>query len=175
MVEENQNRDIEYCFSISRYHHGHKVSESVHPMAPHDAVPEVEFTWQRHAQGDGLTRNICTFQIRQNLPDRSSLGIHFNFKNWSVKNYVFAPAALYNGNRFKSIHKPYPPMLTKEEAQRYRGQTVISDVPRLEEGGGCVQLNVGISPSRAPAIIRRNSPWDISCSLSSAVKSEILA
>ena len=143
-MEENQIRDIEYCFSISRYHHGHKVSESVHPMVPHDAVPEMEFTWQRHTQGGGLTRNVCTFQIRKNLPDRSSLGLHFNFKNWSAKNYVFAPAALYNGNRFKSIHRPYPPMLTKEEAQRYRGQTVISDVPRLEEeGGGRVQLNVG--------------------------------
>ena len=143
-MEENQIRDIEYCFSISRYHHGHKVSESVHPMVPHDAVPEMEFTWQRHTQGGGLTRNVCTFQIRKNLPDRSSLGLHFNFKNWSAKNYVFAPAALYNGNRFKSIHRPYPPMLTKEEAQRDRGQPVISDGPRWEEGrGGCVQLNVG--------------------------------
>ncbi len=64
--------------------------------------------------------------------------------NWNTENYVFAPAALYNGNRFQSVKKDYPPMLSAAEANRYYGETVVTDVPRLSETGtGCAQLSVG--------------------------------
>lgn len=144
-MQEVQTGDGLRCFfSITRYRRDRKIREQLYPVAEHIALPELDFAWRRHMEREGRTANVCTFRILKNLPGRSSLGIQLIFKNWSAQNYVFAPAALYNGNRFTSIHKSYPPMLTKEEGSRYRGQTVISDVPRLEkDGGGCVQLSVG--------------------------------
>lgn len=64
--------------------------------------------------------------------------------DWSKDNYVFAPAALYNGNRFDFSDKKYPPLLNEEESKKYRGKPVVTDVPRLSsDENGTVNLNVG--------------------------------
>lgn len=82
--------------------------------------------------------------VSKDLPGKTAIRLVIEEANWDEENYIFAPAALYNGNKFTSLHKDYPPMLTKEEAQLYRDKTVISDVPRLERNkSGCVQLGVG--------------------------------
>lgn len=64
--------------------------------------------------------------------------------NWNTENYVFAPAALYNGNRFDCVNKQYPPLLNEEESKEFFGKPVVTDVPRLSlDGNGCAQLKVG--------------------------------
>ena len=96
---------------------------------------EVEYSGSR-------TKAVLT--VKKNQDKKSTLNLVIEEQDWDADNYVFAPAALYNGNRFESLRKEYPPMLTAEEAQRYSGETVISDVPRLnKQGNGCAQLNVG--------------------------------
>lgn len=88
------------------------------------------------------TKAVLT--VKKNQDKKSALNLVIEEQDWDTNNYVFAPAALYNGNRFESLCKEYPPMLTQEEAQRYSGETVISDVPRLnKQGDGSVQLNAG--------------------------------
>ncbi|MGN1421589.1 MAG: hypothetical protein ACI4XC_08755 [Eubacterium sp.] len=86
----------------------------------------------------------AVFTVKNNQSEKSALRLVIEEPEWDTDNYVFAPAALYNGNRFHSLNKEYPPMLTEEEAKQYANETVISDVPRLnKEGNGCVQLNAG--------------------------------
>lgn len=88
------------------------------------------------------TKAVLT--VKKNQIKKSALSLVIKEDGWNTDNYVFAPAALYNGNRFHSVCKEYPPILTEKEAQKYSGETVISDVPRLnKQGNGCAQLNAG--------------------------------
>lgn len=67
----------------------------------------------------------------------------FKIKNYDGKEYIFFPACAYNGNRFKSLKKSYPPRLLEEE----RGKDIeimITDVPRLEpDGSGAIEVTTG--------------------------------
>lgn len=38
-----------------------------------------------------------------------SAGLEIRISGWKRENYVFMPAAVYNGNRFESVKIPYPP------------------------------------------------------------------
>lgn len=97
----------------------------------------------KEAELSGL-RTKAVLTVRKTQPEKSAIRLIFEEAGWDGDNYVFAPAALYNGNRFRSLAKPYAPMLTREEAKQFAGETVITDVPRLNKGqSGCVQLGVG--------------------------------
>ena len=37
------------------------------------------------------------------------------FPDWEDDCYILIPACAYNGNRFKMVTRPYPPMYLKEE------------------------------------------------------------
>ncbi|MGN1442407.1 MAG: glycoside hydrolase family 47 protein [Acutalibacteraceae bacterium] len=89
-------------------------------------------------------RTKAVLTVRKNQTEKSALRFVVEEEEWDSENYVFAPAALYNGNRFRSLPKEYAPMLTEKEARQFAGETVITDVPRLKQSeSGCVQLNVG--------------------------------
>lgn len=88
-------------------------------------------------------RNI-KLKILEGKEKSVGVNILFSFENWSEDNFVFCPAALYNGNRFESIALKYPPILTPS-MQNSSGSPIISDVPRLnwDRGPSKVQLSVG--------------------------------
>ncbi|MGN1348568.1 MAG: hypothetical protein ACI4VI_06450, partial [Acutalibacteraceae bacterium] len=89
-------------------------------------------------------RTKTVFTVRKRQAEKSALRLVFEEPEWSGDNYVFAPAALYNGNRFRSLSKEYAPMLTEKEASQFAGETVITDVPRLNKGeSGRAELSVG--------------------------------
>lgn len=57
--------------------------------------------------------------------------------------FVFMPACCYAGNQFRVLKKKYPPMFMSEEAS-VNMETVITDVPRLnEDGSGCIEVTTG--------------------------------
>ena len=59
------------------------------------------------------------------------------------EDFIFMPACCYAGNQFKVLKKKYPPMFLPEEAG-VDMDTVISDVPRLnEDGSGCIEVTTG--------------------------------
>lgn len=103
-------------------------------IAVDESTAEIDF---------GGIKTKAVLSVKKNIKN-SALNLVFEENNWDSESYVFAPSALYNGNRFESLAKEYPPMLTEEEARRYSGKNVISDVPRLnKEGNGRAQFNVG--------------------------------
>ena len=54
--------------------------------------------------------------------------------------FIFIPAACYDGNRFRCIKKKYPPIFTPKEA-KIDMETCITDVPRLNpDGSGKIEL-----------------------------------
>ncbi|MGN0523408.1 MAG: hypothetical protein ACI4IG_03950 [Eubacterium sp.] len=127
------------CFSVTRYDGINTPLEE----ADIDNNEIVISESTQEADCSGL-RTKAVLTVKKNQTKKSALNLIIEEQDWDIDNYVFAPAALYNGNRFESLNKEYPPMLTAEEAQRYAGETVISDVPRLnKDGDGFVQLNAG--------------------------------
>ncbi|MGN0485603.1 MAG: hypothetical protein ACI4GB_00035 [Acutalibacteraceae bacterium] len=126
-------------YSIAHYTKDDLLSGSDEVI--HESVIGCEEVTQE-AEHAGL-RTKAVLRVKKNLSEKSALRLVFEEPEWDGGNYVFAPAALYNGNRFQSLKKEYPPMLTEQEAKQFKGETVISDVPGLNRDGGCVQLSVG--------------------------------
>ncbi len=64
-------------------------------------------------------------------------------KNFDGNEYIFFPACAYNGNRFNSLKKMYPPSFTHDEAIVDMPVT-ITDVPRLNiDGSGAIEVTTG--------------------------------
>lgn len=72
--------------------------------------------------------------------------IHLEFQPdfaWTGEEYVFLPACCYDGNRFKSLKKEYPPMFTPGEVSVDMPVT-MTDVIRLnEDGSGRIEVTTG--------------------------------
>lgn len=64
-------------------------------------------------------------------------------QQWERDDYVFFPACCYDGNRFYSLKKEYPPMFTSREAAVDMPLT-ITDVIRLKQDGeGKIEVTAG--------------------------------
>ena len=61
--------------------------------------------------------------------------------DWKPGDYLFSPAALYDGNRFRALGGTYPPMFHREDGIGPQMETLITDVPRLGPDGGMVSLS----------------------------------
>lgn len=130
---------MEY-FSIMNYT-GNSTPLCETQIDKNNDICEIKYT--QKPEGSGI-HTKAVISVKKNHLKKAALRLVIEESSWNIDNYVFAPAALYNGNRFHSLHKEYPPMLTKEEAKKYTKETVISDIPRMNINGiSCVQLNAG--------------------------------
>lgn len=71
------------------------------------------------------------FQLKKGKMNNAGVGVEFKFENWDTSNQVFAPAAVYNGNRFRSLDIPYPPYIYDEKEKELDMPVTITQVPRL--------------------------------------------
>ena len=98
--------------------------------------------------GPGLSGQLLRGQIELKLqagawPDGTA-GLCLRLPGFTSEDYVLAPAAAYNGNRFRATEQSYPPMAHAEDGIGPDMETLITDVPRLRpEGGGCLELTSG--------------------------------
>ncbi len=93
---------------------------------------------------DALDGEI-TFRLATGAVESCNVAIELEMPAWSPGHYVFAPAAVYNGNRFQVRKMPYPPMYRDAADIGLNPPIMISDVPHLECGPGesRLQLNTG--------------------------------
>lgn len=67
----------------------------------------------------------------------------FPIDQYDAKEYIFFPACAYNGNRFVSVKRNYPPFYTTEEMTEDM-PVMITDVPRLNpDGSGGIEITTG--------------------------------
>ncbi|NIK77609.1 hypothetical protein FHS15_002745 [Paenibacillus castaneae] len=62
---------------------------------------------------------------------QSTAALSFELDNWSERNYVLVPGAVYAGNRFGVRELPYAPCWSKLNDHVPEVPTLITDVPRL--------------------------------------------
>ncbi|MGN1194102.1 MAG: hypothetical protein ACI4SB_01315 [Acutalibacteraceae bacterium] len=127
-------------YSVMSYTGDNTPSAETHITDKNDISVEEN---TKEVEYSGL-RTKAVLTVKKNQTEKSAIRLTFEESEWNGENYVFTPASLYNGNRFRSLSKEYPPMLTSEEAEKFAGETLITDVPRLNKNTeGCVNLSVG--------------------------------
>lgn len=96
---------------ICRYQDNKLVSSS----AFSDGILEAEgATWKNSVTADeknGVASMDVTFKLEKGIADSAGVAVAFDFLKWNADNYVFAPAVLYDGNKFKILPVPYPPYI----------------------------------------------------------------
>lgn len=129
-------------FSVNFYNKSEKIKQVTYPIAGIVSPEEVSVDYARENK-ENFTEINAVFTAKQKL-SQAGVSMIFYVDGWKKENYVFAPAALYNGNRYKCLKKPYAPMFNPEEAKLCGDEPIITDVPRLElDGQGRAQLNTG--------------------------------
>ena len=71
------------------------------------------------------------FQLKKGRMNNAGVGVEFKFENWDTSNQVFAPAAVYSGNRFRSLNIPYPPYIYDKGEKELDMPVTIAQIPRL--------------------------------------------
>lgn len=69
----------------------------------------------------------------ENLKLPVSLSLEIVEEKWKGTEYVFMPAAVYDGNRFESKYIPYPPYWAEKTEDGWK--SVVTDIPRLSKDG----------------------------------------
>jgi hypothetical protein len=87
-----------------------------------------------------LTWMVTTGQV-----ESTSVGVEFEFKDWSPENFVLVPAAVYDGNRFDIKRIGYPPYWYNTNEWRIDMPTTMTPNPTLGRGpgGGRIRLSTG--------------------------------
>lgn len=86
---------------------------------------------QQASGNEGVSELTYRFQLKKGHMSNAGVGIEFKFENWDTSNQVFVPAAVYNGNRFRSLNIPYPPYIYDKKEKEPDMPVTITQVPRL--------------------------------------------
>ncbi len=104
-----------------------------------------------------LYSDKARFEVKDGNFDDAYFAVVFEFDEWKRENYMFMPACAYNGNRFRSVERSYPPMFLEEE-RGFMPATTITDVPRLgPEGNLKLEATTGDMATPAVGLYARQS------------------
>ncbi|MEA4889985.1 MAG: hypothetical protein VB070_11035 [Clostridiaceae bacterium] len=84
----------------------------------------------------------ATFVVESGSEPCGNAAVVLDFQDWSADNDVFMPAAVYQGNRFRTVAAKYPPFLHEEDGIGPDMPVTITDVPHLNPGEGFSQIHL---------------------------------
>lgn len=88
----------------------------------------------------GVAEISATFRLNSGTARESAVSVSFDFSKWNPENYVLVPAAVYNGNRYRSIGNGYNPQYPKDMYYNSSVPLTISNNPRLSIETGQASL-----------------------------------
>jgi len=81
------------------------------------------------------------------------VGFEFAVTNWNTKNYVFAPAAIYDGNRFDISYVRYAPYITNWEMPKKPNRPVVTtNIHHLNKNGTDARIDILAGETSAPMV-----------------------
>ncbi len=83
-----------------------------------------------------------TFKITKGSEKNTGVAIAFDFDDWSLNNYVFAPAVLYGGNRFKIEPVGYPPYIYNPEKRTLDMPVTTTNILHLNKDGSSAKVEM---------------------------------
>lgn len=96
-----------------------------------------------------LTFNFC---LKKGAINSTGVGVEFKFDDWDTSNQIFVPAAVYDGNRFRSLNIPYPPYIYNKNEKPLDMPITISNVPRLSTESDPSQIEMLTSNCATPML-----------------------
>ena len=93
-----------------------------------------------------------TFKLAEGVASSAGVAVAFDFAKWSLENYVFAPAVLYNGNRFRALHFPYPPFITNPNERPLDMPITVDDIVRLHKGNQVSKIELTTGNCSTPLL-----------------------
>jgi len=91
------------------------------------------------------------FRLVEGSAEQTGVSLDLEFGNWSARNYVLLPGAVYNGNRFRVQRTPYPPLINPAD-RRPDLPITINDLPRLNDSAGESRLEEFTGDLSTPAV-----------------------
>ena len=82
---------------------------------------------------EGIVDYIVKYTLLGQNASQVSVGVNFDFEDWSAENFVFVPSIVYNGNRFDKKVMNYPPYWYDKKEWRLDMPTTTPLVPSLEK------------------------------------------
>ena len=74
--------------------------------------------------------------------------LEVNFEDWEDDCYVLVPACAYDGNKYGSVERPYPPMYHKGEVGENEEPLILRGIPSLgKDGKGKLECTVADASS----------------------------
>ena len=101
--------------------------------------------------GDVFDCEVVFTCVSGTLSD-ASVSVDLEFADWSEKNYVLMPAAVYNGNRFQSRRIPYSPKLWFADDIGPDKPIIVTDIPKLNEAAGPSRIQERSGSMAIPSI-----------------------
>ena len=130
----------EYTVSESQFHEEFEFSE----FNCHCAI-------DTHKQGS-LTDYQLHLHFDHTLGFPMSVEFSTLVENWKRENYVFAPGAVYNGNRFVCDPIAYPPYHQVQKENALTEPSVITDIPHLSNSAPTSSIQLLSGDMSIPAI-----------------------
>ncbi len=99
----------------------------------------------------GVNRTL-TWQADRDYP-QCGVGFEFVVTDWSTNNYVFAPAAIYGGNRFDIASVRYPPYITDWGMPENPNRPVVTtNIHHLNKDGTDARIDFLAGETSAPMV-----------------------
>lgn len=95
---------------------------------------------------DGTALDLrFSFRLPAGAAPSAGVALAVDFSDWSPDNYVLAPAALYNGNRYRVLPVGYPPYIYDPPDRPLDMPVTVTNIPHLNTSGapGRVELLTG--------------------------------
>jgi hypothetical protein len=113
---------------------------------------DVKINTKSVANKPNATDYEVTFKCITGKLAQASVSVDIDFENWSEKNYVLMPAAVYNGNRFAWRKLRYSPKLHDIKDIGIDKPIIINDVPKLNEQSGFSRIQERSGSMSTPSI-----------------------
>ena len=94
-----------------------------------------------------------TFRLKKGVGTSVGVSLGFDFTQWSQKNYVLLPGAVYNGNRFRAIDMAWPSIVTDPGDRMRDIEPIITNAtPHLTRGDGPSRIDIKTYNESTPAV-----------------------
>ena len=93
-----------------------------------------------------------TFYCKSGSLNAASVSVDIDYNNWSEKNYVLMPSAVYNGNRYAWRRLRYSPKLYEVQDMGVDKPIVLTDIPKLNSNGAVSRIQERSGSMAVPSI-----------------------
>lgn len=114
----------------------------------HDAAKAKIIHWKKDETWEGAI-HVC---FRKNLTQPASVAMELEMEHDNRENYIFAPGAVYGGNRCQSKPLAYPPYIEIPKDENMTHTPIITDIPRLSVEGNYSKIQFRSGDLTTPAL-----------------------